>query len=97
MGKWIRCQDGFHLERTYEELVEADEGCGGHITNDYTIFCGLCTQWVIANSHTKKGAIEDAKQFGYKKTKAHGWLCPHCYKAYKNRHKDNNASSSSVG
>lgn len=52
----------------------------GKIVPDYYITCGICEYGQHAGSHILKEAERHARLDGWKKTRAHGWICSDCAK-----------------
>ena len=50
----------------------------GEIRKTYEAWCGICSDWVHLQRSTYAGAEKTARQLGWKKTTAHGWVCPAC-------------------
>lgn len=55
----------------------------GSITTSYTVWCRKCSNWDHAPSAPKDKCIAFWIRRGWKKNKAHGWLCPSCAKEKK--------------
>jgi hypothetical protein len=53
----------------------------GHVSWQATVFCGWRDHWSYLDGTTARRVAEGAKRCGWKLTKAHGWLCPACLKA----------------
>lgn len=47
----------------------------GHISTEFTVWCGLCDEWLQESAPTKTVATKLFKARGWKNTKANGWVC----------------------
>ena len=52
----------------------------GHISTEFTVWCGMCIRWYQEAAPGKMEAAKDFRLNGWKKTKARGWMCPDCSK-----------------
>lgn len=52
----------------------------GHVSREHTAWCGGCVLWERAAVRTATAMSRILRKAGWKKTKAHGWLCPTCAK-----------------
>ena len=52
----------------------------GTIATRFEVWCGECAAWELLPALGKKLAAEDAKRFGWVRTREQGWLCPLCAK-----------------
>lgn len=51
----------------------------GRIMREYWVLCGKCAaSEALADIRGGKTPTSNAKQLGWKDTRAHGWLCPAC-------------------
>lgn len=50
----------------------------GRIVLTASIFCGRCQRWHDLDAMRKRSAGEQARQIGYRFTRAEGWVCPAC-------------------
>lgn len=50
----------------------------GRIMREYWVGCGLCYEHEALADLRSMTPIENAKQLGWKYTKARGWVCPVC-------------------
>lgn len=48
----------------------------GHITTEFTVWCGKCTEWFQDSYPSLAIAKKGFKKLGWVDTKEHGWLCP---------------------
>ena len=48
----------------------------GHITREATVWCGQCSAWYQVAARTIAVAEREFRRSGWKKTSAHGWVCP---------------------
>lgn len=55
-----------------------DERPRGHISREYTVWCGECCFWEQWACKTKAAAGETARHNGWKDSVSRGWLCPDC-------------------
>jgi len=53
----------------------------GHVSWQATVFCGWCDHWSYLDGRGGRRIAAGARHMGWKLTKAHGWLCPACLKA----------------
>jgi hypothetical protein len=64
-----------------DEIMDGRKGGGsvnrGHISQQFTIWCGSCEAWDQV-SGTRKRCVSEWRKAGWKRTKATGWICPKC-------------------
>ena len=50
----------------------------GCISNEYTVWCGVCQNWEREATSSKRLAIKRWHVAGWRKTSKAGWACPSC-------------------
>lgn len=50
----------------------------GCINKQFTVWCGRCPRWLQFSENTKASFTKAVHLYGWKDTKAFGWLCPEC-------------------
>ena len=56
----------------------------GHISTEYTFWCGRCSEWHKEPSWGGKARTAKlVRRFGWRLTRAYGWLCPSCAAQHK--------------
>lgn len=48
----------------------------GHISREFTFWCGACEIWNQYCARTQADATVDAKEEGWRLTSTWGWICP---------------------
>ena len=49
----------------------------GKITTEYTVWCAKCERWDQTGEHRNKAIFgSDLKLYGWRFTRAWGWVCP---------------------
>lgn len=55
----------------------------GIISGQFTVFCGLCDEWMYLGAMKLKPAHSEAREKEWRLTKKNGWICPKCAKMFK--------------
>jgi hypothetical protein len=59
----------------YINVDETGFSGNGDITREFTVWCGLCSEWHQESAKNQTIAIKIFRRSGWIKTKEHGWIC----------------------